>query len=619
MNVKDCWSQLSPQVQHKVNSHHPLVTLDDCATQLTDPEYWREYAERLSADERAVLNWLALERGEDWLTFRELQGNELPLRPVPFRLALTRLRQRGIVYTVRQPWGETCYVLPVDVRDAWLATVLSDDFTSVEKVELTRLAPPGIVHDLFHFLAMIERDNVVLTGQGHLHRRTVYKMNVELETAAASFAEADWITEEPITSVHVVYQIAQLCDLLSEKRDQHLTLNREALSTWLGQTHRDCAHRLYRQVCSELLRVKPRFAAVLWWMEQQSDWIFVRDMALYWTQHQGKPEQNWEAFAREWTRNCLEPFHGMGWIDWGEGTSGTAWRWSGFSPFVEMSEADQLRGVIQPNFEWLIPLYFPLSLRWKVTQFADLVQTDQMCTYDINSASVKRGLQKGWTAEEMIDFLSEHSVTPVPQNVEASIRQWESQHGRVRLDRVLLLTCQDKHLAQELHDHPDISPYLRRRFDETDFLVDETEVESLLHLLEEQGYTVITSERLQIASTSVNPTRPNGKSKRPQVEDRYPELEEAVPDLASLPKLWTSGMREYHPSTLRQLVQRALDMQLELEWQSAKGGEQNRLRPTRLFNRDGEWKVEGVDRHERLQQIQLMRVGQVRIRIPDLT
>ena len=618
MNLNDCWGQLSEHVRNRVNSHHPNATLDDSATPLTEPKYWESYTRRLSADERVVLNWLAVERGEDWLSFRELQGIELPLHPVPFRIALTRLRQRGVVYAVRQPWGETCYVLPADVREAWLATVLADDCTPTVEAEVTHLAPPGIVHDLFHFLTMIERDGVALTGQGHIHQRSVQKMNTELATMEESFADADWITGDGdmITSVHIVHRLAQQCGLIENRADQRLSLNREGLSTWLKQTHEEAARSLYCHVRSQLLRERPRDAAVLWWMEQQAGWVSVRDMALYWVQQQTESGYNWETFADEWTKTCLEPFHGLGWIDWGEGASGTVWRWSGFSPFVGLSEAVQSQGYVQPNFEWLIPLYFPLSLRWKASQFADLVQTDQMCTYDINSVSVKRGLEKGWTAKAIIGFLTEHSVTPVPQNVEASIRQWENQLGSVRLERVILLTCQDKQVARALHNHSDIDSCLRRRLGDTDFVVDEAEAERLISLLREQEYSIVASDRWHVSSASDHRAKPKRSHKRPQVEKRYPELEEAVPGLASLPKLWTSSMREYHPSTLRQLVQRALDMQLELEWRSGKPDGLETLRPTRLISKDGEWQVEGVDGQERLRKVQLSKMGQVRIRIP---
>ena len=144
-----------------------------------------------------------------------------------------------------------------------------------------------------------------------------------------------------------------------------------------------------------------------------------------WLQKTEKPERNWKALADAWMKTCLRPFHSLGWIDWGECLSGTAWRWSVFSPFVEGKDAVEQRWFVQPNFEWLIPFNFPLDLRWKAAQFADLVQTDRLCTYVLSGDFVKRGLAKGWTAEDIVQFLKRYSAVPLPQNVVASIRQWE--------------------------------------------------------------------------------------------------------------------------------------------------------------------------------------------------
>lgn len=621
IDIQQCWDQLSDKVRQKIAGSHINVRPDSLPGALTDPAYWRTYARSLSEEERNVLNWFAIERGEDWLAFRELQGSELPLPSVVFRLVLTRLRQRGVLYAVRQKWGGTFYILPTDIREAWLSVELADTGTCEKEtdVKVTRLAPPGILYDLFHFLVMIERDDVVLTSKGQLHKRSIQKMNIELDMPEAPFQRAGWmnVEGEDLSNVHVVYRLAQKCGLLAGKAGERLRLEQDVLSRWLAMSYQEAGRELYEQMTKELLRTKPRYAACLWWMRQQAGWVSVRDMALFWTEQLGQAKTSWETFAAEWTDLCLEPFHASGWIDWAEGVSGKAWRWSSLSPFSETMSVPH-KGYVQPNFEWLIPLHFPLALRWKMAQFADLVQTDQMCTYDINESSVQRGMEKGWTAEEMLRFMYNHSRTPVPQNVEVSVRQWESQKGCVRLERAFILSCQDESLARELKQHPELRSGIKRSLGKKDFLVEEHQVERLYALLNEAGYNPVTTERFHTREASSPGTRSEPKKKRLRVENRYPEWEEAVPGLATLPKLWTSGMREYHPSTLKQLIQRALEMQLELEWCRERGNERYILYPTRLVNQDGEWRVEGVGRDDQPCQIRLAHMRQVRIRIPNL-
>lgn len=623
IDIQQCWDQLSEKVRQKIAESHIGIPQSSLPKALTDPAYWCSYTRRLSEEERKVLNWFAIERGEDWLAFRELKGNRLPLPSPDFRLILTRLRQRGIVYAVRESWGETFYVLPTDIREAWLAVEWGMDHTPFSKeeahVNVTQPAAPGIMHDLFHFLVMIERDDVVFTDNGRLHRRAMQKMNVELNMVETSFQKAVWMQGdgEDLSTVHVVHRLAEEYGFLLGKAGEQVSLDQEVLSKWLAMSHQEAEHELYELVIRALLRVKPRYAACLLWMEQQKDWVFVRDMALFWIEQLGQAKTSWRTFATEWTDLCLEPFHALGWIDWGEGISGKAWRWSSFSPFgktVPMLD----KGYVQPNFEWLIPLRFPLALRWKAAQFADLVQTDQMCTYDINESSVKRGIKKGWDAEEMLRFMHDHSLNPVPQNVEASIRQWERQKGRVRLERVFILSCQDESLAQELQQHAGYRSAIKRSLGEKDFLIEERQAERLYALLNEAGYNPLTTERFHKQQAPSPTARRERKEKRFRVESRYPEWEEAIPGLANLPKLWTSSMREYHPSTLKQIVQRALEMQLELEWCREKANERQILRPTRLVNEDGEWWVEGVGTDDRRCRIQLAHMRQVRICIPEL-
>ena len=102
-----------------------------------------------------------------------------------------------------------------------------------------------------------------------------------------------------------------------------------------------------------------------------------------------------------------------------------------------------------------------------------------------------------------------------------------------------------------------------------------------------------------------------------RIENSYPDLEEAVPGLATLPKMWISGMREYHRSTLLKLVKRAVDMQLGLEWNNRVGKEAEFIQPVRLLKDGTEWKVTGVDRENRERHIRLSEVRQVKIKLPD--
>lgn len=623
--LRECWVQLSKHIRDKIRQHHPDVSrCEDLSDQLTNLAYLLKYRHRLSQDETTVLHWFAIHRGEDWLSLRELQEGELPLLPVPFRFAFTRLRQRGFLFSGRLSSGETVVVLPSDIREAWLAATFTDKCPSPDDTEVTRSARPGILHDLFHFLTIIDHGDMEWTGQGNVHKRSLQKVNSEIEMADEAFDEADWLlgNQTNFRGFDVVFTLAQRSGFIVEEQGQPPRLNRDCLQEWLKHSVEEATRTLYALVRAELLRKYPRKAAVLWWMEQQSGWVALRDMGLLWMAQMGETSRDWEAFMEWWKTTWLEPLHALGWIDWGEGVSGTAWRWSVFSPYAESlqdkgKENLPATSYVQPNFEWLLPLYFPLDRRWQAAQFADLLRTDHMCTYDINPNSIKRAIKKGWTADEMIHFLKEHSVTPIPQNVDVSIREWARDKKKIHLERVAILTCEDTRLAQRLMNCPDFQEALKRKLGEKNFLIEERAAKRIAVSLVKSGYHLIDADG--ITAQDVFHSRKGHRHDRDvplRVSDDYPQLEESVPALLHLPKLWTSHMRRYHPSTLRQLIQRAVDMQLELEWSSQSAEERVIFRPTRLFTAAGGWRMEGVDARKKRRQIPLTSIGRVRIRMP---
>ena len=623
ITMAQCWEQLTEAVRRKMVAHHSGVTERDLPHRLVEADYWQTYQQALSEDEWVVCRWLALQRGEEGVSLRQLKEGGLPLPLVPFQLALTRLRQRGIVFAGRQTWGETVYVVPTDVRTAWLQIMFPRaGATQDEQGDLTRQAPYGVLHDLFHWLVMIDHTDVKLTDRGTVHQRIQQKMNVELEIPTAELQGADWLTEKvnDVTAFHIVFRLAEQTGLVKKGSRQNLALVQERLDQWLLQSHQEATNTLYDEVKRMFLSVYPRNAAIVWWMEQQSGWVAVREMAMMWMQQLNRPIREWRSFADDWTRKWLEPLHGLGWLDWGEDRFGTVWRWSVNSPFTPVQQTPVCESYVQPNFEWLLPLHFPLRLRWQAAQFADLLQTDHLCIYDINANAVQRAAMKGWTGNDICQFLQEHSVTPVPQNVEASIRQWAVQSRNVRFERIVLMTCQDEHTARTLVNDQSINKWLKKRINETHYVVDEENVQQLRLELEKEGYMPVGVEALTSSETTDEGGSDTAAVRRKgplRIENSYPDLEEAVPGLATLPKMWISGMREYHRSTLLKLVKRAVDMQLGLEWNNRVGKEAEFIQPVRLLKDGTEWKVTGVDRENRERHIRLSEVRQVKIKLPD--
>lgn len=155
--------------------------------------------------------------------------------------------------------------------------------------------------------------------------------------------------------------------------------------------------------------------------------------------------------------------------------------------------------IVQPNHEVLASSYLAPTLRWKLNHIAELHQADQMSTYRLTAESIYNGLRSGYSLDEILAFLTTHSRSGTPQNVEVSIRDWAERYGQIYLMDVMLLRCKSAHIAQEIRASTQIGKYILGEISPTDFVVSREQSQDLLALLEKQNYMplpeVVTLEK----------------------------------------------------------------------------------------------------------------------------
>lgn len=109
--------------------------------------------------------------------------------------------------------------------------------------------------------------------------------------------------------------------------------------------------------------------------------------------------------------------------------------------------------------------------------FAELVKSpEHVHTYRITPLSIWNACAAGLTADGIVAALETYAKYPVPQHVAASVRDFASRYGRLRLlrdgrDGTLRLQCADVALAEEVSRQRAIAPLLAERFDGTSFRV----------------------------------------------------------------------------------------------------------------------------------------------------
>ena len=111
--------------------------------------------------------------------------------------------------------------------------------------------------------------------------------------------------------------------------------------------------------------------------------------------------------------------------------------------------------------------------------------------------TVKRGLKNGMGLAEIQSVLEAHSRTPVPQNVQFSIRDWSLRAGLMRLNDQLVLTCEEPDVLRAFRQDAGTRKYVSRALDQRSLkLKGRVTPKRMRSLLRELGYIVELGEAL---------------------------------------------------------------------------------------------------------------------------
>lgn len=639
-------------------------------------------------------------------------------------IGLTGLRRRGVLFALRKTWGELLYALPFDTFGIWqrlllpplLPAHLSPDAKTgavspggeyqkgapgeaslpSASVRIDPVHPyrPGLLHDLFYCTAMMAKQEHAITQKGSLNKRQLGRLlsGISLQDGDVAGLDLRYAHSDS-------YPPAFACVL-----DMLLQLG------WISAA--DAAYRVQPGPLGELLRlpeaaIQSRLYSL--WAESR----FPADPAL---QHlaaliEQLPYGAWfplaslggwlesvglappapdaaevlSAFAASW----LLPLCGCGWIELGRDNAGSGYfRWlcsHRLQPgAAEVSETDggaegnasvaaadrnpasvQRTLYIQPDLEIVVPPDTPYLVRWEVEAFADRVRSDRTVTYRLTRDSVGAAIEAGRDVESFLRFAGEHSLFGVPDNVQATLRQWGERFGQVRFAEAILLRCATALVADEIAGHPACAPLIAGRLGERDFIVSRAQLEPLRKQLEKAGLAPM--KRLQSAdgddcapafpklepyadsapssgswddrverteredSNDVDGTASRSGDFGPnreqgilyarnalafyELEPGLPGMAEIYPGLEQLPGLWLSENRKYHASTERELIAAAIRYKAYII--EERMGLRMLFRPAVLMETSSGWKLSGSVAGEAMTLAQ-EEVGGLRLYLPGL-
>jgi hypothetical protein len=118
--------------------------------------------------------------------------------------------------------------------------------------------------------------------------------------------------------------------------------------------------------------------------------------------------------------------------------------------------------IVQPNFELLLlqPDYPTL---YKLLPFVKVEQVELVSRLTLTQESVRRGVEAGYSVEQIIRTLQECSQKELPQNVLYTLQDWSRLYKDATISQVILLEVSSEAIADEMCTSPKLRSLQLRR------------------------------------------------------------------------------------------------------------------------------------------------------------
>ncbi len=498
------------------------------------PKLWG----KLNPDERKVLVYFLFCAPGQSLSYRQIDVVAKSHSPYAIYRGLTGLRQKGIIYTQRHKWGEMAFFIPEDVacyfrKILWGSSVLTGVFYPIEIGEKEH---PLLCDVLFQILQAYRHQPIPLTKKGELPariRRFWQEMIPYPEELFVSLncGKVDWFltfVEEQGLMAHFEKDGVKFFGVHEGNVAQLFQGNQ-------GQVQK----RLYEGIKRIYTQGHP-FYTVIFEAVEINQWKACWEKIVH---HVGmEPLGNeWEDFSQQIVPllQAFGPFQieeDIGWIE--------------------------KAGYVQPTFEVLLLPNAPYEIRWVLGNFARLIQQQELWTYQLEKETIiqVQGLDR---EETLLTLLRDIQLGTLPDNVVNQIHKWIEATEEVTVEKVILLRCSSKILADRLASAS--MNGLGQRMNDTLFLVQSSALSILqkeLNKMEIQLKENREEERVTLSQKNEQ------IDELIHVESIYPMLEDVLPEVKELPSLWRKNRQKYHASTLRIFMEKASTLGLPIHMEA---------------------------------------------------
>lgn len=473
-----------------------------------------------------------------------------------FRYGLIRLQNAGIVFALRQGWGDRLYAIPSDCFFLWHSVL----FPSLNKLSAAsdgagrweqrqdEMAGKPLGRRLLAAWAELARAGLGLTAKGTLPKKTISRLRQALALTDEEMVEAGWQPDpsEPYSpAVSFTLKLSMQLGVVEDEGNR-LKWRGNKLAEWLSGPDLLQEALLLQWSLNELLEKKPamwHIIAVLTRMEP-GIW-YSEDVILEQIRH---PEIK-GLECGDSLDSCLKLLRAFGWFELARASDTKMLRWTIMPLLVYQEQPPDLRPesiMIEPNGDLLVPPGCPSSVRWELELIADRKSDDQLSVWQLTRFSIGRALAHGRSIPSIVQFLRAASgEAPISPLLQSSLSDWGKQEtgdGKPLTDRYPELPL-DHQTAEDFSE-------LRIRSSKRTFA----------------GCELMNHEDFRI--------------------------ERFLPELERVPIKWMQQLRSYHHSTCLEIMERALSWQapVQLSMDDAVVS----FVPARLEKKEGGWAVTGL-------------------------
>lgn len=412
---------------------------------------------------------------------------------------------QGLVYTafLDDEDESSTYSIPTDLAELLLEIIGQDLLVKLSYLpdppRTTRFDGLAIIRDIFTFLAFLKRDNVKLTQEFVIFKRTQLRILDSFELPEHPLEDTEKEREEGYypPRFDFIYRFCEAKGLITIEGN-YLRIT-EVVEEWLGKPDFAKMQEIFAfwqehymassaeaQLILRLLLLVPEGQ---WLTSKSVEQVF--DVLM--------PEHKWfQQHAQSRDSNFLNVLLYIGGIEqglpYGNDEDNFGIRISELGMAVLTNDVSlfpkqiERNFAIRANFEVVASKDLEPAIRWELGKIAELMRVNDEVTYKLSRQSIYHTLQEGKTVEDIMGFLDEFAIKPIPDNVRDTIAEWTSTYGRISFVDALLLRCDTTALAKELKDSKKLAKFLVEQIAPTYFIIQRKDHQKLVEALEEEDY-----------------------------------------------------------------------------------------------------------------------------------